>query len=29
MLDEVLGSRTTQTILTSVVAGIFGTRRRR
>ncbi|HEY5223227.1 MAG TPA: helicase HerA-like domain-containing protein [Microbacteriaceae bacterium] len=29
MLEEVLGSRTTQTILTSVVAGIFGTRRRR
>ena len=29
LLAEVLGSRTTQTILTSVVAGIFGTRRRR
>jgi DNA helicase HerA-like ATPase len=29
VLEEVLGSRTTKTILTGVVEGIFGTRRRR
>jgi len=29
VLEEVLGSRATRTILTGIVTGIFGTRRRR